>query len=275
MIVPYEVAVLAATGTGPFAEGSLSFGVESLLTLIEWVLIGPLISALHIHAVAKVREGQDPRLVPIARRGLSVLPVVAAASIIAGLGIAAGLVLLVLPGIFLMLRWYVVAQAAAIEHEGWLAALRSSHRFTEDHYGHIFVFAISVGLITFMPTFLLGLAFGHHTTTVASFMVGLLVRVLTASFSALASALLYYDLRSRHQARAALAPALSSGDQAQIGHSWDPRAYSHQDRPHGWYIDPSSPNRMRYWGAEEPRSWGASTRTPRKIRREWEADNEE
>ena len=275
VIAPYELVVLASTGRGPFAQGSLSFGVESLLTLIEWVLIGPLISALHVHAVAEVREGQNPRLIPIARRGLRVLPVVAAASIISGLGIAGGLVLLVLPGIFLLLRWSVVAQAAAIEHEGWLAALRSSHRFTEDHYGHIFVFAICVGLITFMPTFLLALAFGHQTTTVASFMVGLLVRVLTASFGALASALLYYDLRSRHEARVALAPALSSSDQVHIDRSWDPRDYSDQDRPRGWYIDPSSPHRMRYWGAEEPPGWGASTRTPRKIKRAWEADNDQ
>lgn len=272
VVVPYQVVVLASTGAGPFAQGSLGFGVESLLTLIEWVLIGPLISALHIHAVAKVREGQDPRLVPIARRGLIVLPVVAAASIISGLGIAAGFVLLVIPGIFLWLRWYVVAQAAAIEDDGWMAALRRSHQLSEGHYGHIFIFAVFVGLIAFMPTFLLALAFGHHTTTVASFLVGLLIRIFTASFSALAAALLYYDLRSRHEARAELAPALAGGDPAQASSSWDPRAYSDQDRPKGWYVDPSSPDQMHHWGAGGTPGWTGTTRTPRKIRRAWESE---
>ena len=33
-------------------------------------------------------------------------------------GIAAGLLALAIPGIILMLRWVVVAQSAAIEHEG-------------------------------------------------------------------------------------------------------------------------------------------------------------
>lgn len=65
MIVPYQVVVLAATGTGPLAQGSLGFRVEISLTLVEWVLIGPLISALHVHAVAEVREGRDPQVVSI------------------------------------------------------------------------------------------------------------------------------------------------------------------------------------------------------------------
>ena len=116
--VPYEVIVLAATGAGPFAHGSLSFGVGYLLTLIELALIGPLVSALHVHAVCEVAEGREPQLASVARRGLRVLPVVAAAAIIAWFGILLGFLVFVVPGIILSLRWYVVAQAAAIEHEG-------------------------------------------------------------------------------------------------------------------------------------------------------------
>ena len=80
VIVPYEAIVLAATGAGPFAHGSLSFGTSSLLTLIELALVGPLVSALHVHAVSEASEGRRPRLVSVARRGLQVLPVVAAAA---------------------------------------------------------------------------------------------------------------------------------------------------------------------------------------------------
>ena len=68
VIVPYEVIVLATTDTGSFARGSLSFGVGSLLMLIELALIGPLVSALHVHAVREVGEGRELRLVPIAGR---------------------------------------------------------------------------------------------------------------------------------------------------------------------------------------------------------------
>jgi hypothetical protein len=276
VIVPYEVIVLAASGAGPFAHGSLGFGVGSLLNLIELALIGPLVSALHVHAVSEVSEGREPRLAPVARRGLRVLPVVAAAEIIAWLGILAGFLAFVVPGIILSLRWYVVAQAAAIEHEGWLPALRRSRQLTAGHYRHIVVFAIYVALITSVPTLLVGFAFGHKTTTVASFLVGVTLQVFTWSVGALAAALMYFDLRVRLASTAAQGdpgPATHvGGDPQRIGHSWDPRSYSDQDRPKGWYVDPGSPDRMRYWGAGHPPGWGGTTRTPRKVRREWQKD---
>jgi hypothetical protein len=200
VIVPYEVIVLASTGTGPFARGSLSFGVGWLLTLIDLALIGPLVSALHVHAVREVAEGREPRLGSIAEQGLRVLPVVAAATIISWLGIGLGFLLLIVPGVILWLRWYVVAQAAAIEHEGWLPALRRSRQLTAGNYGHIFVFGIYVALITTVPTLLVGFAFGHRTTTVASFLVGVLLQIVTWSFGALAAGLLYFDLRARFAA---------------------------------------------------------------------------
>jgi len=278
VIVPYEVIVLLATGVGAFGQSTLSLEVALLLFLIEWVLISPLVSALHVHAVAEAREGRDPRLAPIARRGLRVLPVVVAASIISGLGIGLGLLALVIPGVLLMLRWYVVAQAAAIENEGWLPALRRSGQLTAGHYGHVFVFAIYVGLIVSVPSLLVGAGFDPHTTTVASFLVGLIVQVFALSFAALASAVLYYDLRTRRESALARGLTGVSGAHGEgppaSNHSLDPRKYSDDDRPKGWYVDPGSPSQMRYWGVGDPPGWGGTTRTPRKTRRVWQAENE-
>lgn len=72
VLVPYQLIVLAATGTDPFNRAaSLSFGASQLLGLIELVLVNPLVSALHVHAVADVEEGQTPRIGAVARRGLA------------------------------------------------------------------------------------------------------------------------------------------------------------------------------------------------------------
>jgi hypothetical protein len=163
------------------------------------VLVVPLVSALHVHAVADVRRDREPRLGPVALRGLKVLPIVAAAPIVSWLGIVAGFALIV-PGIFLLLRWAVVAQAAAIEHEGWLPALRRSGRLSEDRYGHIAVFLIMVGVIATVPPLAAVAAFGHHDTSAPAFLSGVGLHAITASFSALASALLYYDLVARWKA---------------------------------------------------------------------------
>ncbi|HUC06810.1 MAG TPA: hypothetical protein VMR96_01875 [Solirubrobacterales bacterium] len=273
VIVPYDAVVLGTTGSGALTESSLSAGVGFLLTVIEWCLVGPLISALHVHAVREAREGHTPRLAPVARQGLRVLPVVAAASIISGLGIFAGYLALVIPGVILTLRWIVVAQSAAIDHQGWIPALRRSAELTDGRYGHVFVFVIYVGLITFVPIYLGSLGFEDNPTSAVSLLVGLLVQVFSLSFGALATALLYFDLRTRSKSVAIGArtgPGLIEGDSSQADHPRDPRSYTDQTRPKGWYIDPRSPKRMVYWGATDPPDWGATARTPRKVRRAWE-----
>lgn len=212
VVVPYEVLILVFTGTGPFERGNLSFGVSQLLFLIGLTVIGPLVSALHVHAVKAVSEGEEPRLAPIAREGLRVLPVVVAATIMSWLGIGIGLLLLIVPGVILLLRWYVVAQAAAIEDEGWIPALRRSRALTAGNYGHVIAVAILLGLIGGVPTILVGLAFGHGTTTAASFLVGTLLNVLTMSFTALGTGLLYFDLVARLEAAQGRAPRNSNAD---------------------------------------------------------------
>jgi hypothetical protein len=264
VIVPYELIALAATGTGAFSRANTSFGTQLLLTLADWVLVTPLVSALHVHAVAEVRHSREPRICPVARQGLRALPIVAAATIVSWLGITAGFFLLIVPGVILWLRWAVVAQTAATEHEGWLPALRRSRRLAEGHYGHIAAFLIMVGVIATVPFIVGGIAFGHHSVAAAPFLTGLAIRVLTASFAALAGALLYYDLLARSEEEPQPADAQRT--------AFDPRTYSDDDRPKGWYVDPASPTRMKHWGGAEQPEWTGTTRTPRKIKREWQAE---
>ncbi|HKB51244.1 MAG TPA: hypothetical protein VKC63_07425 [Solirubrobacterales bacterium] len=264
VIVPYELIALAATGTGAFSRANTSVGTQLFLTLADWALVTPLVSALHVHAVSEVRGEREPRIGPVALQGLRVLPVVAAATIVSWLGITAGFLLLIVPGVILWLRWAVVAQAAAIEREGWLPALRRSRRLADGHYGHIAAFLIMVGGIATVPFLLGGAAFGHHDTGAASFVTGLAIRVLIASFAALAGALLYYDLLVRWEEEPQPAGAQRT--------AFDPRSYTDVDRPKGWYVDPASPTRMKHWGGSEQAEWTGSTRTPRKIKRAWQTE---
>lgn len=197
VILPYEALVFAVTGAGLFAQGSLSGSTYLVLTVTEMALVGPLVSALHVHAVNEVREGREPQLALVARQGLRVLPVVAAAAIVSWLGILLGFIFLVVPGIYLTLHWFVVAQAAAIENEGWTAALSRSGDLVQGHYWHVFLLGFYLFVLTFVPSFLVGLGFSDDTTSVVSFLVGAILQIVVYSFTALATALMYYDLRQR------------------------------------------------------------------------------
>ena len=207
VILPYELVTIAATGNGGLSRGEGSAVVELVLSLSYWFLITPLISALHVHAVTEVRDGREPQIRAVSAQGLRVLPVVAAVSIISGLGIGLGLIALIVPGVILMLRWAVVAQTAAIEHEGWLSALRRGADLTDANYLHVFFFLVVVGLIATAPLLLASAAFGRDDMNAAAHLTGIALNVVTTSFAALATALLYYDLRVRWEETSAPQPS--------------------------------------------------------------------
>jgi hypothetical protein len=276
IVVPYQVIVLLATDTGPLGGSELSVGTTFLLLGIESFLVTPVISALHVHAVDDAREGRDPTLGSVARRGLVTLPVVVAAAIISTLGIAAGFVLLIVPGIYLSLRFAVVAQAAALEEGGWIDALKRSGELADKNYLHIFGVVLLIGVISGGVFYVVGLAFDASTTTAASFIVGTVVAVFVRSFTALATALLFFDLKARR----GMAPAARQAETEPhspsapvvppTGHPLDADSWSDLERPAGWYIDPAEPTKMRYWPAGYQPQWSTRrARTPNKTYDEW------
>lgn len=273
VIVPYELAVLLATGAGPFEAEETSVGWA--LGLADLVLTTPLVSALHVHAVADVRAGETPELDSVARRGLQALPVVAGASVMSGLGIFVGFIALIVPGIVLTLRWFVVAQAAAIEREGWTAALGRSHELVRGNYRHVIAYGLLVFLVVLIP---IAVGIGVVETGIskpASVVLGIALDIVAWSFGALATALLYFDLRTRLPAELVGAepqPVPMSPAEEETEHDLDPRLYTDESRPAGWYVNPAAPHRMRYWARGERPGWALkATRTPRKVRRAWDA----
>jgi hypothetical protein len=197
VIVPYDLGVLAVTGHGPFGGAHDNFGVRQLLNVLRFLLISPLISALHVHAVVMIGQSRRPQLAEVALLGLRVLPVVSAAEIVANVGILLGILAFIVPGVLLALRWSVVAQSAAVEHDGWLPALRRSRMLTADHYGHIFGLSVVAGAVTVgLRLGVATISFGG-TSGAASVTLGLVVDTILASFSALTFAVLYFDLCAR------------------------------------------------------------------------------
>lgn len=200
VVAPYELIVLAAIGTTPFGEQSGKVSTVLVLTLIDFALIGPLISALYVHAVRQIAAGERPRIPEITVRGLRVLPTVAAAEIIATLGIGLGFVLLIVPGVILALRWAVVAQAAALESENWIDALRRSAQLVSGNYIHVLGLVLATGLVAVLLRDIGYAVTGNHATVVAV-AVGIVVETLARSILALCSAVLFFDLVARKGAR--------------------------------------------------------------------------
>jgi hypothetical protein len=195
VVIPYELVVLAVAHSSPLGQQHTTSTVL-ILALVETALVMPLISALQAHAVITIGNAQEPTFGDVIGRSLRVLPTVAAAEIIAGLGEAIGYVLFIIPGVFLTLRWAVVAQAAAIEETDWPTALRRSGQLARGNYLRILVLIIVVGVVDAVLTGI-GAAIAGTGDRVVPVVVGIVIVVLTRTFGALVTAMLYFDLRVR------------------------------------------------------------------------------
>jgi len=200
VVAPWELVRLAVTGGGPFGHiHHESFLERQSLTLIDLLLISPLISAMHVHAVAVIGERQRARLGSVAQSGVRVLPVVGIAALVAGIATDIGFLALVIPGILLAIRFSVVAQAAAVERRGVRAALRRSWQLTRNNGWHVLSLYLIIG------TLFLGVALGALALTTGTgarpgeVAAGIVVNTIIFSFGALATALLYFDLVSRQE----------------------------------------------------------------------------
>lgn len=262
-------------------HGAVRTIISLALFVADFALVLPLISALHVHAVADVREGREPEIGPVARRGIASLPVLCRAAGFAYLGVILGFVAFVVPGVILSLRWAVVAQVATLGAKDWRGALEQSKLLTTGRYRHIFVLFLILFVVTVLPGIVLDLIFGWHVT-VTKWVISAAIGVPISSFNALAVGLLYYDLTARlhKEARAPVEPTASPGGAPAAaitvpddrpGDPLTPDAYTDESRPRGWYIDPSAPRLMRYWAADGEPGWSTRTaKTPNRTFEEWE-----
>jgi hypothetical protein len=187
---PYELIVLAALGSSPIGGNNHNAATALILVLVDVALVAPLTSALYAHAVVAIGQGERPGLLIVAGRVARVLPVVAAAEIAAGFGIGLGLLAFLIPGIYLLIRWAVVAQAAALEHPDWMGALRRSGELTRGHYLHVFGLLI-LGLSGIASSISGGRP--RASDVIIEILIGTIIR----SFTALTTAILYFDLLAR------------------------------------------------------------------------------
>jgi predicted outer membrane lipoprotein len=132
----------------------------------------------------------------------SVAPVIGmliGAGLLAGIATFFGFILLIVPGLFLLTIWAVVAPVVVIERPGVLPSLSRSRELVRGHGWQVF----GVIVVLFLLQIVLGGIVGAIFVGVSDNLVGrgvadLIVRVLVGPLSALAAAIMYFELKRLH-----------------------------------------------------------------------------
>jgi hypothetical protein len=189
--------------TGPY-DDSPSLAETLVPGALSFLVVAPLVTATCIYALRDVAAGTAPRAGRALAAGLEAFRPIFLAVVLAALGIALGLFLLIIPGLYLVVRWYFVPQAVVLEGAHGPAALTASGRVVEGFWWRTLGIVALTSLAGTLPSFVLIAPFAAIAKSADRALWSLIGQIaaetVTTPFVALVSTLLYFDLRSRRGA---------------------------------------------------------------------------
>jgi hypothetical protein len=206
VVVPSQV-IVGGIGleqlTADYDDSSPSWAETSIAAAVAYLVVAPLITAICVHALRSVAGGGSPGAREAIVKGFEAFAPIFFAVLLAAAGIAIGL-LLIVPGIYLFVRWYFVPQAVVLEGARNTAALRASSRLVAGAWWRTFGLVVIVNVIVALAILVLGAPFtvlADSSDRALWALSGQIVATsVTQPFIALFSTFLYYDLRERKRA---------------------------------------------------------------------------
>jgi hypothetical protein len=171
--------------------------VGSLIGAVVELIAAFLLQATLIKAVQDVRDGRaDLSISDTVSAAVPYILPVAVASILAGIAIAIGLVLIIVPGLILITIWAVIIPVIVIEGSGPLAAFGRSQRLVRGNGWHVFGTLVLVFLLMIAVNIVLGVIFAVLPLLWRNGLSTVISGTLIAPYLALVVTLIYYRLTS-------------------------------------------------------------------------------
>ena len=203
VVVPAEL-VVQGVGlemlTGSY-DSSPTIAETAISTVVEFLVVTPIITAICIHALHTIEAGERPSPGRVLVAGFEAFTPLFAAVLLAAVGIALGFLALIVPGVYLAVRWYFVPQAVVVDGARGRAALTRSGELVDGFWWRTFGLVILANVVVAIPGFILLTPFtaiAESTDRAVWGLVGSAIATsITTPFVALYSTLLYYDMRAR------------------------------------------------------------------------------
>jgi hypothetical protein len=184
-------------------DSSPGFAEMAIPAAVSYLVVAPLVTAICVHALRSVAGGGSPGARGAIVKGFESFTPIFFAVLLAALGIALGL-LLIVPGIYLFVRWYFVPQSVVLEGARDVGALRASGRLVTGAWWRTFGMVVLINVVALLVAVVLGAPFTAAANATDRAIWALAGQIVAASvtqpFAALFSTLLYFDLRERKRA---------------------------------------------------------------------------
>jgi hypothetical protein len=156
-----------------------------------------LLQATLVKAVQDVRDGRaDMSIGETVSAATPYIWSVAAASILAGIAITIGLILIIVPGLWLITIWAVIIPVIVIERSGALNSFGRSRQLVRGHGWHVFGTLVLVFIVYIVVSIILGIIFSALPLVWRNGLSTVVSGTLISPYIALVVTLIYYRLSS-------------------------------------------------------------------------------
>lgn len=185
----YIVAAIVAAVLG------LAGAFGEILGIVVTTFAAFLLQAALVKAVQDEREGRrDMTIGGTVNAAMPYLGNVAIASILAGIAITIGLILIIVPGLYLITIWAVIIPVIVIERSGAFDAFGRSQQLVRGHGWHVFGTLVLVYIIQYVVGIVLSLIFSALPYSFRDGLSTVISGTLIAPFLAIVVTLIYYRL---------------------------------------------------------------------------------
>ena len=186
------VAAISSDNTG----AALLLGLVGLATA---VIGATWLQGAFVFAVQDARDGTfDSSIGEIFSRVSPAIVPLLLAGLLAGLGIAFGFLLLIVPGLFLITIWAVIAPVIVVEKTGVMEAFGRSRALVRGHGWTVFGIVVVTALLSGVASALLQAAFSWLPEFFEILIGSTIAQAVVAPFGAIAIAVMYFRLRETH-----------------------------------------------------------------------------
>jgi hypothetical protein len=179
------------------------------LSLAIGVIAATLYTGMVVGLVSDVQDGRrDSTVGDLLRVTRPVILPLIGAGLFAGICIGLGFVLFIVPGLFLLTIWAVIAPAIVVERRGVFEAFGRSRALVRGNAWQVFGVIVVVYIIVLAASLVLGaIGAGISNSVGMRIVVNLIAATFTAPISALVAAVIYFRLREIEEGRGSAVPA--------------------------------------------------------------------